>query len=162
MAIRRALKKDIPAILRLLALTPNPPQQAEDNMVLLDDPGEYIYIDTTEKVVIRLAVNRKEQAITAAWWLWEGAFENRVLAVLGIAGRAVLDAIPAADLWPISGDFPGAGGTEAERKEDSERQVKENLAWLPGLTVQVSPNNPKMWEGRFVFGDVVRRIEVLA
>lgn len=167
MAILTAAAADIALILQLLAATPNPPLETEESIqAILDDPTQFIYIDTTEIVVIRM-LPRPDQLdddgnpapdVVVLWWIWEGDFRAAHRPVLGACARAVLAAFPAAGPWPIWGDFPGDGGTAAERKADSIRQAQEHSAWLASLTDVESPNNAKMQQGRSTLAAVITAI----
>lgn len=170
MAILQATSADVALILRLLAATPNPPNEDEDSIAaILDASDQFIYIDTTEIVVVRLAArpNQLDDAglpapdVVVPWWLWDGAFAAAHRPVLGACARAVLAAFPAAGPWPIWGDFPGAGATEAERKTDSISQAREHSSWLGSLTDVESPNNAKMQQGRSTLAAVITAIPVV-
>ncbi len=159
MTIELATSVHVELILRMLAATPNPPNEDDRTIqAILDDPMQFAFIDTAVPVLVRMAPNRDKQEVPIPWWVWDGALRPRHLRILGVVARAVLAAIPTAGTWPTYGAFPGAGGTEGERKDDSERQADEHNDWLPGVTVSVSTRNPKMWEARSTIDAVIAAI----
>jgi hypothetical protein len=160
MTIHKATEADIALILRLLADTPNPPNEEEETIqAILDDPMEFVYIDPMVPVLCRMAPRRAEQDVPIPWWVWVGAFRpGRHLPILGVTARAVKEAIPVAGPWPVYGNFPGAGDTKAERSADSKRQADEHASWLGGVTSVVSPRNPSMQEARSTIDAVIAAI----
>ena len=163
---------DVALILRLLAETPNPPNEdAETIGAILDDTGQITFIDLAMPVFVRMSP-RPDQIdddgnpapdVIVVWWVWEGDFISAAhLPVLGVCARAVLKAFPQSATWPIWGDFPGEGDTEAERKADSIRQAQEHSSWLGSLTDVDSPNNAKMQQGRSTLAAVIAVIPAVA
>lgn len=156
MTIEQATSVHVGDILRMLAATPNPPNEDERTIqAILDDHMRFTYIDLAVPVLVSMAPSRAKQEVPIPWWVWKGDLAAAHLSILGVAARAVKRSIPTAGTWPTYGDFPGAGGTEGERKDDSERQADEHIDWLPGVTVSVSTRNPKMWEARSTIDAVI-------
>ena len=102
--------------------------------------------------------------VVVPWWVWEGDFIAAAhLPVLGACARAVLKAVPGAARWPLWGDFPGEGDTDAERKADSIRQAQEHSSWLgSALADKDSPNNAKMRQGSSTLAAVIAAIPAVA
>lgn len=160
MTIRRATAADIPLILQLLRATPNPPNESEESIqAYMDDRAEFIYVDIEVPAIARLSPDTVAQEVPIPWWVWRGAFNATAhLPVLGAACRAVKASLPTSGPWPIFGDFPGAGGTDAERKADSVRQAQEHTSWLGSVTDKESPNSPEMQQARSTVDAVIAAV----
>lgn len=165
MAIRRATSAaDVALILRLLAATPNPPNEDEDSIqTIIDDPTQFTYIDTAVPVLCRMSPrpdNRDDEGrpapdVSTPWWVWEGAFARVHIPIISTVASAVKIEFPSSGPWPTYGDFPGTGTSNAQRFADSQRQADEIVAQIAGITPRVSPRNPSMYEDLTTIDDLI-------
>ncbi len=169
--IRQATDADIPLIEAGLARLPNPPTMGEGDVERIIESSDFFFVDTVRNVFVWITPRPEppedckdcEPDTIVVYWIWEGPTNPRLQTpVLGVACRAVKAAFPALGPQPIWGDFPGSGGTEAERKADSIKQAQEHESWMgDALTTGDSKNNDKMEEGRATLDAVIAGIAAL-
>lgn len=152
MTIRRATDADIPRILSLLALTPNPPNiEAEEIADLIRE--DIIVAESTGQAAVRLHKRNGADVIDVPWWVWDGI--NK-LAHVDVMVRGINDLIlrfPASGLWPIEGRLDGTGDTQAERKAGSRTALDDISTGLTAITKEEADNS-NHWVGRSTVGDV--------
>ena len=159
MTIRRATARDAPFIEAGLSRLPNPPLMGEGDVERIIETSGFFFVDTVEKVFVRLTPRPDEPDTIVVYWVWVGDLDPALhTPVLGAACRAVRRAHPALGPAPIWGDFPGAGDTEAERKVDSTRQAREHDTWMGAELSDKDADNPKMRQGASTLDAVIARV----
>ena len=143
---------DVALILRLLAETPNPPNEDPDNIgSYIADPRQIILIDDVQDTVCRMSPRPVERDVPTPWWLWDGvgSFQARLFPLMRATLLEILKRHPASGTWPAYGEFPGVGDTPAEKLASAEQRARTLQVVLGGVaagtTVLVSPNNPILW-----------------
>ena len=164
MGIEKATAIYIPLMLVLLRATPNPPNETEETIqAYLDDPTQFVFIDTAVPVLCRMSprpdnlddAGRPAPDVPTPWWVWEGAFARAHIPIISATASAVKAEFPRSGPWPTYGDFPGSGTSNVTRRLDSKRQADEIVAEIAGITSRVSPRNPSMYEDLTTIDDLI-------
>ena len=162
MAIRRATARDAAFVLRALLAGPNPPNETEESIAAIIEDSDFFFVDTVENSFVRLIPRPDEPDTIVVYWVWTGDLNPALhTPVLGAACRAVRRAHPALGPSLIWGDFPGAGGTDAERKTDSIRQAREHDSWMGAELSDKFADNPRMQRGQSTLDAVIAGVAAL-
>ncbi len=129
MTIRRATARDIPLILQLLRATPNPPNENEDTIqAYLDDPTQFVFVDTTAPALCRIVLRSDTDApfVDMPWWTWRGSGDmaGKLLPVYaGVANAFVAEHGKRALGWAVAGQLSGAGADDDAKRTDADMRA---------------------------------------
>ncbi len=136
MTIRRATAADIPLILQLLRATPNPPNENEDTIqAYLDDPAEFIFVDTTAPALCRIVLRPDTDTpfVDMPWWTWRGSgdMDVKLLPVYAaVANAFVREHGKRALDWAVAGQLSGAGADGDAKRTDADLRAGALQAML--------------------------------
>ncbi len=122
----------IPLILQLLRATPNPPNENEHSIQsLLDDPSQFISVDTDAPAICRIVKRPGVDFVDMPWWTWLGS-GDMATKLLPVYGHVYTDFIafhgPVA--WPVGGSLPGFGVTDNAKRIDADARATAVQAML--------------------------------
>ncbi len=118
-----ATSADIPLILDLLAMSPNPPNENGTSIQQIIDGVDPIFVDSDAPAICRMHKRSGVNRIDVPWWTWDGV-GNMAAKLSPVWTDGINDIIArygsGSLSWPLGGNMPGFGANAASKRTDAD------------------------------------------